>query len=328
MLDSILESLHVISLPTKTNFRSVTSREVALFEGPAGWAEFSPFLEYDAKECVPWLVSAVESATQSAPEPVRTSIPVNATLPAVNGSERIAEILSWYPGCSSIKIKIGGNLEADLKRISDVRTLSPNASIRIDVNGSWTIDQARVALQSICQGGPIQYVEQPCSTIEELRELKKLLNGEVLIAGDEILRKAHDPLSVDLRDAVDIVMLKVAPLGGISRSLEIAKKHGLPVVVSSALESAIGLSYGLKLAASLPELPYACGLATGKLLGSDVAELALMGGFIEVTSPTPAPDALINHRVSDEKLSWWRERIRSTWVEGAQEWASAEGWVW
>jgi o-succinylbenzoate synthase len=328
MLDSILESLHVIELPTKTNFRGVTSREVALFEGPAGWAEFSPFLEYDAKECVPWLVCAIESATQSAPLPIRTWIPVNATLPEVDGLERIQEILSWYPGCSSIKIKVGNDLSADMQRISDVRSIAPNAKIRIDVNGSWGVDQAYRALSSICDAGAIEYVEQPCATVEQLRELKQLLNATILIAGDEVLRKAHSPMHLDLEDAVDILMLKVAPLGGISRSLELAKKHGLPIVISSALESAVGISYGIKLAAALPELDYACGLATGKLLGADVAQLPLVNGSIEVATPKPSDDALVEYRVGPEKLAHWRKRIRDTWGQGAQDWILKEGWVW
>ncbi len=328
MLDSILESLHVIELPTKTNFRGVTSREVALFEGPAGWAEFSPFLEYEARECVPWLVCAIESATQSAPQPIRRRIPVNATLPAVDGLGKIQEILSWYPGCSTIKIKVGSDLSADMQRISDVRATAPDAKIRIDVNGSWEVDQAYRALKSICDAGPIEYVEQPCATAEQLRELKKLLNGSVLIAGDEVLRKARSPMRLDLSDAVDILMLKVAPLGGIARSLELAKKHGLPVVISSALESAVGISYGIKLAAALPELHYACGLATGKLLGADVALLPLVDGCMEVASLEPSPDALLDYRVSPERLERWRQRIRDTWAAGAQAWVLEEGWVW
>ncbi len=328
MLDSILESLHVLSLPTKTDFRGVTFREVALFEGPAGWAEFSPFLEYDENECIPWLVSAVESATQSAPAPIRDSIPVNATLPAVNGIERISEILSWYPGCSTVKIKAGKNLQEDLQRIEHVRMVVPNAKIRIDVNGAWSVEEAIRAISEIHQGGIIEYVEQPCSTIEDLRKLKKLLKADVLIAGDEVLRKSPKPLDIDLNGVVDILMLKVAPLGGISQSLRIAKKHGLPVVVSSALESAIGISYGLKLAAVLPELPFACGLGTGQLLGADVASLGIIDGAIAVGSPSPEAKALDEYATSLERLDYWKERIRKTWVAGAQDWIAKEGWVW
>ncbi len=328
MLDSILESLQVISLPTRTNFRSVTSREVAIFEGPAGWAEFSPFLEYDAKECVPWLVSAIEAATQTPPPMQRKLIPVNATLPAVNGYERIEEILSWYPGCQSVKIKVGGELSDDLKRISDVRSIAPQMKIRIDVNGSWSVDQALRAIEDIYQTGAIEYVEQPCETLEQLRQLHEKLNGRVLIAGDEILRKSASPMTVDLRDVVDIVMLKVAPLGGISRSIQLAKKHGVPVVVSSALESAIGITYGLKLAATLEKLPYACGLATGNLLSADVAHLPVIDGCIEIAPMELDHGVIAKNRVSPEQLVFWKERIRNTWVSGAQDWVLQEGWIW
>ena len=267
MLDLILNSLRVISLPTKTNFRGINHREVALFEGPQGWAEFSPFLEYDDSECAPWLACAIEAATVAAPTPLRSSIKVNATMPALNGESEVARILATFPGCSTVKIKVGTNHEQDLARIASVRKLQPEAKIRIDVNGLWSVDQATKFLE-VC--GVIEYVEQPCATIEELRELKKRI--EVTIVGDEILRKSSDPFEVDLQGAVDVLMLKVQPLGGIMRATKLAQHHKLPVVVSSALESAVGISYGLKLAASLPDLNYACGLATGSLLSSNVAQ--------------------------------------------------------
>ena len=265
MLDLILNSLRVISLPTKTNFRGINHREIALFEGPQGWAEFSPFLEYDDSECAPWLACAIEAATVAAPTPLRSSIKVNSTMPALNGESEVARILATFPGCSTVKIKVGTNHEQDLARIASVRKLQPEAKIRIDVNGLWSVDQATKFLE-LC--GDIEYVEQPCATIEELHELKKRIN--VTIVGDEILRKSSDPFEVDLQGAVDVLMLKVQPLGGIMRATKLAQHHKLPVVVSSALESAVGISYGLKLAASLPDLNYACGLATGSLLSSNV----------------------------------------------------------
>ena len=253
MLDSILDSLQVLTFPTKTDFRSIKEREVALFQGPMGWAEFSPFLEYGAQECVPWLVSGIEAAFLPAPTALRNKIPINATLPAVNESAKIAEVLSWFPGCEVVKIKVGENLAEDLARIREVRRLLPGARIRIDVNGSWSVEYARTALAAIYEEGDLEYVEQPCQSLEELRELKQRLTLPILIAADEVIRKSSQPLSLELAGAVDIVMLKVAPLGGIRASLEIAEKYGLPVVVSSALESAVGISYGLNLAAALPD---------------------------------------------------------------------------
>jgi O-succinylbenzoate synthase len=304
MLEMILDSLRVISIPTKTNFRGINHREVALFQGPVGWAEFSPFLEYDDNECAPWLMCAIEAATVPTPKLLRTSIPVNATLPAVNGESEVIRILNTFPGCQTIKIKVGINYDEDLARIGMVRNLVPNAKIRIDVNGLWNVDQAHQFLKTC---GEIEYVEQPCGTIEELRELKKLIN--IKIVGDEILRKSADPFAIDLDGAVDALMLKVQPLGGINRALRIAEHHDLPVVVSSALESAVGISYGLKLAAVLPELDFACGLATASLLTTNVAQLPIIDGKIEVADVVPEFDAL---EVDAERYEWWKNRIMRT----------------
>lgn len=328
MLDSILESIRVVALPTKTDFRSVRVREVALFEGPAGWGEFSPFLEYDAKECVPWLVSAIEAALITPPHSIRNEICVNATLPALNKKEEISEVLSWYPGCTSVKVKVGSDLHEDLARIAHVRKLLPDAQIRIDVNGNWSVDYAFAFINAIHENAELEYVEQPCGTLAELRELKGRLQVPVLIAGDEVIRKSTDPLGLNLQGAVDIVMLKVAPLGGIKRCLEIAEAHGLPVAVSSALDSAVGISYGLKLAAVLPELHYACGLGTGQLLTNDVATLPIIDGAIVVNSVTPDAAALDKYAISPQRLDWWHQRVRETWNAGAQEWVAKEGWKW
>ena len=321
MLDSILGSLKVVALATKTDFRSVTSREVALFEGPMGWGEFSPFLEYSYEESVPWLLSAVEAAFVKTPKPLRNKIAINATMPALDNLDEIAEILSSFTGAKTVKIKVGNNIEADLARINHVRQLRPDASIRIDVNGLWSVDQACAFLDQV---GEIEYVEQPCFTIEELRELKQ--RTDVRIAGDEIIRKAKDPFKVDLSGAVDILMLKVAPLGGITRAMEIAAHHQLPVAVSSALESAVGISHGLKLAAALPTLDFACGLGTGALLAVDVAELTIIDGAMEVADVIPDSSALMKLAVSNERLNWWKNRIRMTWSAGAQATAEANGW--
>ena len=321
MLDSILGSLKVVALATKTDFRSVTSREVALFEGPMGWGEFSPFLEYSYEESVPWLLSAIEAAFVHTPVGVRSAIEVNATLPAMDDPEEIEKLLNGFEGTKVVKIKVGGEPEIDLARIACVRELRPEAKIRLDVNGLWSVNQAHAFL---IQAGEIEYVEQPCSTIKELRELK--LRMEIKIAGDEIIRKAKDPINLDLSGAIDIVMLKVAPLGGIAQALEIARHYSLPVAVSSALESAIGISHGLKLAAAIPELNYACGLGTGALLAVDVAELPIVDGKIEVADVTPDSLALNKFAVSSERLHWWKNRIRMTWAAGAEQKINESGW--
>ncbi|CAB4855261.1 MAG: o-succinylbenzoate synthase [Actinobacteria bacterium] len=321
MLDSILGSLKVVTLATKTDFRSVTSREIALFEGPMGWGEFSPFLEYSYEESIPWLLSGIEAAFARIPTSIRNAIEVNATMPAINNPIEIAEILAAFAGAKVIKIKVGEDLTSDFARIACVRELRPEAKIRLDVNGLWNVDEAEEFLKQV---GDIEYVEQPCSTIEELRELK--LRTGVKIAGDEVIRKAKDPLSVDLAGAIDVLMLKVAPLGGISRALEIANHHQLPVAVSSALESAVGISHGLKLAAAVSKLDFACGLGTGALLAVDVAHLPIVNGSIEVKDVIPDSTALAKYAVSNERLNWWRNRIRKVWEAGAHSIIQEKGW--
>jgi O-succinylbenzoate synthase len=321
MLDSILGSLKVVALATKTDFRSVTSREVALFEGPEGWGEFSPFLEYGYEESVPWLLSGIEAAFVKSPASMRQRIAVNATLPAIDDPAEIEKLLNSFAGSKVVKIKVGGDSEIDLARINYVRELRPDAKIRIDVNGLWSLNQAQAFLS---QAGEIEYVEQPCSTIEELRELK--LRTGVKIAGDEIIRKAKNPLTLDLSGAIDVVMLKVAPLGGITKALEIAHHYSLPVAVSSALESAVGISHGLKLAAAIPQLDYACGLGTGALLAVDVGELPIIDGEIELADVVPDSLALNKFAVSNERLNWWKNRIRMVWNSGAEQSVRDSGW--
>lgn len=328
MLDSILESMRVVALPTKTDFRSVKVREVALIEGPNGWGEFSPFVEYEPNECVPWLVSAVEAATVIPPEVVRAKIKVNATMPAINGKENIAEILSWFLGCQTVKIKVGADLKEDLARIAYVRELLPLAKIRIDVNGSWGVGKATQAIHAIYDICELEYVEQPCATLDELRELKRRMSIPVLIAGDEVIRKTQDPMAVDLRDAIDVLLLKVAPLGGIKRSMEIAAHHGKPVVVSSALDSAVGISYGLRLAAALPTLDYACGLGTGQLLSADTATIPIADGAMSARRVVPDEAMLEEYSISPDRFDWWRARVRETWSAGARDWILREGWTW
>ena len=307
MLDDLLATLRVITIPTRTNFRGVTYREVALIQGPQGWGEFSPFLEYDDNECAPWLASAIESATVARPERFRNEIAVNGTIPELNDKKEIEALMRTYSGAKTFKVKVGNNLTEDVMRVARVFSNAPKAAIRVDVNGLWSVDEALTNLYAYYEEiGPLEYVEQPCATIEELRELKRRIKIPLRIAADEVIRKATDPFKVDLTDAADIVMLKVQPLGGIRRSLEIAQHHGLPVVVSSALESAIGIEYGLELAASISDLNFDCGLATGSLLARDVAEHKIVDGKIALGQISPELDGL---DVSPDRFEWWKNRI-------------------
>jgi O-succinylbenzoate synthase len=307
MLDDLLKTLRVITLPTRTNFRGVNVREVALMQGPQGWGEFSPFLEYDDNECRPWLASAIEAATVARPARYRDAIAVNGIIPELNDKKEIESLMRTFSGAKTFKVKVGKNLTEDVIRVARVFSNAPKAAIRIDVNGLWSVDEALTNLYAYYEEiGPFQYVEQPCATVEELRELKRKIKIPLRIAADEVIRKAPDPFAVDLTDAADVVMLKVQPLGGIQCCLDIANHHGLPVVVSSALESAIGIEYGLDLAASISDLTFDCGLATGSLLASDVAAHEISDGKITLGQISPKLDGL---DVSPERYEWWKNRI-------------------
>jgi O-succinylbenzoate synthase len=304
MDQQLLDSLRVIALPMKTNFRGISVREVALIKGSHGWGEFSPFIEYDDAESAPWLASAIEAATTPQPKLYRTSVAVNGTIPALNDPDELARIVDSFPGVNTFKVKVGNNLVEDLARIKVIRQLRPHANIRIDVNGLWNVGQAEEFLASV---GQIEYVEQPCATIEELRELKS--RTSVKIVGDEILRKAANPFEIDLTGAIDYLMLKVQPLGGIKRAQALAEHHKLPVIVSSALESAVGINYGLMLAASFKEMNFDCGLGTGSLLAADVAQLPIVDGKIEISEFEPQLDGL---DVAPDRFDWWKNRIMRT----------------
>ena len=300
----LLESLRVVALPMKTKFRGVTVREVALIQGEYGWGEFSPFLEYDDAESAPWLACAIEAATQPKPKLFRTEVAVNGTIPALNDKEELERVVDSFPGVATFKVKVGTNASEDIARINVLRSLRPNAKIRLDANGLLSVDQAVSLVQLV---GVIEYIEQPCATIEELRELKKRV--DVKIVGDEVLRKAKDPFAMDLSGAVDYLMLKVQPLGGIKRAHQLAAHHNLPVVVSSALESAVGINYGLTLAASFEEMKFDCGLGTGSLLAKNVAQLPIVDGKIAISDVVPNLEGL---DVSADRYQWWKNRIMRT----------------
>jgi O-succinylbenzoate synthase len=300
----LLESLRVVALPTETNFRGVTVREIALIQGEYGWGEFSPFLEYDDAESAPWLACAIEAATTPKPKLYRTEVAVNGTIPALNDEVELARIVDSYPGVTTFKIKVGSNAQEDIARINIIRSLRPGAKIRLDANGLLSVDQTVSLLQL---AGEIEYIEQPCATLEELRELKKRI--DVKIVGDEVLRKAKNPFAVELEGAIDYLMLKAQPLGGIARVHQLAEHHKLPVVVSSALESAIGINYGLILAASFESMKFDCGLGTGSLLAKNVADLPIVDGKIQISEVVPHLEGL---DVTADRFEWWKNRIMRT----------------
>ena len=310
LIKELLSSMRVIALPMKTEFRGIKVREVALFKGEQGWAEFSPFLEYDYKESSRWLAAAIEAATAPRPKAFRSSIPVNGTIPATNDKKIIDQLVETYAGVKTFKVKVGQNLSEDIVRLARIRSLGRKVNIRIDVNGLWSVDQALTNLYAFYEEvGPFEYVEQPCATLEELRELKAKIRIPLRIAVDEIIRKAEDPFSINLEGAADILMLKVQPLGGITRSLEITNHHQLPVVVSSALESAVGIRYGLELAASIETLSYDCGLATGALFTHDLAHNSIDNGAISLSAFSDSDYNFDGLDVAADRFEWWQNRV-------------------
>lgn len=305
------------AIPMRAPFRGITVREGMLIEGPAGWGEFSPFADYDDTASASWLATTIEQCSLGWPEPVRDRIPINCTVPAA-GPESAHE-LAARSGCLTAKVKVADHPESlseDLARVEAVRdALGPGGAIRVDVNGVWDVDTAVSHIRQLdTAAGGLQYVEQPCRTIEELAAVRRQV--DVRIAADESIRRADDPLRVAIAGAADVAVIKCAPLGGVRRSLRVAEAAGLPCVVSSALETSVGLAAQAALAGALPELDFACGLGTLSLLEGDVTAgpdaLRAVDGYLPVprTPPIPDPSLLDTYELTDpDRAAWWRERL-------------------
>lgn len=315
-VDELVSTAHVVSLPMRVRFRGVTHREVLLLDGPAGWAEFSPFLEYDDQESEPWLRCAIEAGWQGFPEPVRSTVPVNATVPAVPAAG-VESVLASFDAAHTVKIKVaekGQTLHDDVARVAEVRRLLPGAALRVDANAGWTHDQALEALEALA-GFDLQYAEQPVAGIDGLGRLRAEVIRRGLgvpIAADESVRKESDPLAVARAGAADLIIVKAQPLGGIRRALSIVAEAGLPAVVSSALDSSVGIRTGAALAAALPELPYACGLGTVSLFDADVStdRYEARGGVLDLRRIEADPDLLRRNAAPIERHKWWIDRLR------------------
>lgn len=312
-VDDVLSGARVVSLPMRVRFRGITTREAVLLEGPAGWGEFAPFPEYDEVEAAHWLRAGIEAAWAGPPAPLRERVPINATVPAI-GPEQVPEILARFPGAQTAKVKVaenGQSLAQDVARVNAVRETIPN--VRVDANGGWSVDDAVAALTALTADGPLEYAEQPCATVPELVEVRRRLRG-VPIAADESIRRAEDPLRVVRAGGADVAVVKVPPLGGMRRLLALADElagHGVPVVVSSALDTAVGMGAGLAAAAALPGLRHACGLGTGGLFAADVAEPRTMSdGTLDASPVTPDPERVTALAASSERADWWLARLR------------------
>jgi O-succinylbenzoate synthase len=304
--------IEVFAIPMRTRFRGITVREGVLLRGAGGWGEWSPFLEYDARVAEPWLRCAEEAAAGDWPAPVRDSVPVNVTVPAV-GPEQAHDIVA-RGGCRTAKVKVaepGQSLADDQARLEAVRdALGPTGAVRVDANGGWSVDDAVAAIAVLDRAaGGLEYVEQPSASVEELAAVRRRVG--VPIAADESIRRAADPYRVRDLEAADIAVLKVQPLGGVRACLRIADDIGLPVVVSSALETSVGIAAGVALAAALPELPYACGLATVQLFTADVVDASLLpvDGALPVGVPPVDPARLAAVAAAPDRVAHWEARL-------------------
>ncbi|MGW5644892.1 o-succinylbenzoate synthase [Saccharopolyspora sp. NPDC003752] len=310
-----LDAVRVYALPMRNKFRGVTVRRGVLLSGPAGWGEFCPFEDYDDAQSVPWLRAALEACTEEWPEPVRDRIPVNCTVPAVP-AEKAAAIVA-ASGCGTAKVKIaepGQSPGDDVERVAAVRdALGPGGAIRVDANAAWDVDTAVTRIRELDKAAEgLEYAEQPCPTIDELAAVRRRV--DVRIAADESIRRAEDPLRVAVAGAADVAIIKATPLGGVRRALRVAEACGLPCVVSSAVESSVGLAAQLALAGSLPELPFACGLGTVALLDGDVVADSLLpvDGHLPVLRRPPEPDpALVAAATPTADVQrYWLDRLR------------------
>ncbi len=310
----------------RTRFRGITVREGLVWRGATGWAEFAPFADYDDAAAVPWWRAAVEAADTGWPPPLRDSVPVSCTVPAVGPEEAVAIVRGGH-GCRTAKVKVaerGQSLAADVARVKAVRdALGPGGRVRVDANGGWDVDSAGTALRALDRAaGGLEYAEQPCATVEELAAVRR--RTDVPVAADESIRRTDDPYRVRDLEAADVAVLKVAPLGGVRACLEVAERIGLPVVVSSALETSVGLAAGVALAAALPELPYACGLGTASLLTQDLAAEPLLpaAGHLSVRPVAADPTLLVAARAADDVVVAWRRRreaVRALAAAGGED---------
>ena len=306
--------LQVVSIPVKANFRGINFREIALFEGPAGWSEFSPFIEYSNKESSTWLKAAIEGATKEPPKPIRDQVEINATLPNVKVSE-VKDLLAGFNGCNTIKIKIN-DFETDQALLIECLKEIPKAKFRLDVNGGWALEEAIANVQSYEKafGSLIEYIEQPCTDFADLNSLRN--STGIKIAVDESIRKYLAGDLTKIKEVADIAIIKWAPTGGFDAALEVIEKIGLPVVISSALDSSVGISQGLSLAEAVPNLYGACGLGTVCLFEGDVTSNPLMPINGIIKNRKVIPDRIEEFKAESGRQKWWQDRANAVYEGG------------
>jgi O-succinylbenzoate synthase len=248
-------------------------------------------------------------------------VEINATVPAI-AADAVPALLDRFDRCGTVKVKVaepGQSLADDLARVRAVRAHWPHAAIRVDANAGWSVAQATVALRALSEVR-LQYAEQPCAGVDDLVELRAALERDhvsVPLAADESIRKADDPLRVARTGAIDVAVVKVAPLGGVVRTLEVAdelSRLGVRLVVSSALDTSVGMAAGVAAAAALPSEPLACGLGTVALFSSDVCADPLLptSGWLTARPSAPVPDPERFTALPD-RTRWWLDRLAGCW---------------
>ena len=312
-LAELLASMQVIRLPLTTFFRGTKERELVLFEGPQGWGEFAPFRDHSDEHSAMWLRAAIEAAYESWPTPVRDSIEVNAIVPSLNAKaagEWAAKARQDY-GISTFKIKCGSaNFSDDVARVESVCTAVDdisNLKIRLDVNAGWSLKDATQRIPVLQQATKqrIEYVEQPVKSLTESATLRESI--DVKVAVDESIRLQGGTYD-EIRAAADVAILKAIPLGGVQRSLQIAQDLDMPCIVSGSLDSSVGLSQGIALAAALPNLAGACGLATAQLFARDVVQQPTIAVDGKVKVGRVSPQNF--EATSDSELrDYWQDRL-------------------
>lgn len=325
-LAALLEGAVPFALPLRRRFRDLDVREGVLIKGPRGWGEFAPFDDYTDAMAARWLGAAIEAAYGEWPAARRETVKVNAIIPAVTSGDAavMARAAVLEQGCTTIKVKVGGSLTDDEARVAAVRDVLDTVlgrgvgQIRIDANAAWDVATATIALRRLAAYG-IEYVEQPCRDLSELRELRSRI--DVPVAVDEGIRLADDPARVRVAEVADLAVVKPAPLGGVEATLRIVESLGVPVVVSGSLDSSVGLDVAIAAAAALPDLPFACGFGTGALLAADLTEATRVphAGELRVERAAPDLDCLMaaRDRIPDERAAWWRTRLALAWLAGA-----------
>lgn len=310
-----IDDLVVYDIAMTTRFRGITTRRGMVLHTPLGWVEWSPFEEYGIAEASRWWLAAQSAATTGFPEPVRDQVPVNVTVPAEDAQAAHARVAA--SGCHTAKVKVAETNQSpadDIARVEAVRdAIGAQGRVRVDANGAWTPSQALTMINQL-RRFDLEYVEQPCRTTEELARLRRELarrGWNVPIAADESIRRVGDPERVVQLEAADVAVIKVQPLGGVQACLDLGERLGLPLVVSSALETSIGLRAGLALAAALPDLPFACGLNTAALLDGDLTTTSLReaDGVLPVGELDVDAGALTRFAADERVTERWLERL-------------------